>query len=153
MSIMGSLNIIQLKRPARMTPAEQRRAKLVTKLTEQREMAQAAVEGRSYSATKRVWARDENGNRVRVQREKRVTQWWFPDGTTADALTMVVKYGAKPIELAKGKRALSVANLAALPEVIKVVTQAVLAGELDDAIEAVANPPKLKLPGKQSSKA
>jgi hypothetical protein len=148
MSIMGSLNIIQLKRPARMTPAEQRRAKLVAKLVEQQAMAQAAVEGRSYSATKRAWARDENGNRVRVQREKRVTQWWFPDGTTPDALTMVVKYGAKPIELAKGKRALSVPNLAALPEVIKVVTQAVIGGELDAAIEAVANPPKLKLPAK-----
>ena len=30
--------------------------------------------------------KDENGNRVRVQREKRLTPWWFKDGTTPDSI-------------------------------------------------------------------
>lgn len=145
MSIMGKLTVVQLKRPAKMTPTEQRRGKLIAKLGEQLELARAAVDGRVHSVTKAAWAKDADGNRVRVQREKRLTQWWWMDG---DAINMVVRYGAKPVELAKGKRALSVANLAALPDVIITVIEAVKAGELDAAIEAVAGAPKLKLPGK-----
>lgn len=145
MSYMSKLTITQLKRPAKASPAEQRRGKLIAKLGEQLELARAAVEGRSYTVTKQAWGKDAEGNRVRIQREKRVAQWWWTDG---DAVSMVVRYGAKPVELAKGKRALSVANLAALPDVIITVIEAVKAGELDAAIEAVAGAPKLKLPGK-----
>jgi hypothetical protein len=57
---------------------------------------------------------------------------------------MVVRYGAKILELAKGKRALSVPSLDALPGVIATVISAVAAGELDGAIDAVVSPPKGK---------
>jgi hypothetical protein len=50
---------------------------------------------------------------------------------------MVVRYGARPLELSKGKRALTVADTAALPEVINTVIAAVKAGELDAPIAAV----------------
>jgi len=56
----------------------------------------------------------------------------------------VVRYGAKILELAKGKRALSVANVAALPDVIATIMAAVMAGELDGAIDTVVSPPKGK---------
>jgi hypothetical protein len=47
-------------------------------------------------------------------------------------------------ELAKGKRALSVGDLPAVPEAIKLVIAAVQAGELDGAIEAVVTVGKSK---------
>lgn len=145
MSYMSKLTITQLKRPAKASPAEQRRAKLIAKLGEQLELARAAVEGRSYTVTKQAWGKDAEGNRVRVQREKRVAQWWWKDG---DLINMVVRYGAKPVELAKGKKALSVPNLTVLPDVIGTVIEAVKAGELDAAIEAVAGAPKVTRPSK-----
>lgn len=148
MSIMSKLTITQLKRPAKLLPQEIRRNKLVAALEVQLELARAAVDGRTHTVTKNAWGKDAEGNRVRMQREKRLQQWWFKDGTTPDGITMCVRYGAKPIELGRGgKRALSVANLAALPEVISTVIDAVKACELDAAIEAVAGAPKLKLPG------
>jgi len=47
--------------------------------------------------------------------------------------------------MAKGKRALSVANVAALPDVIATIMAAVMAGELDGAIDTAVSPPKGKL--------
>jgi hypothetical protein len=49
-----------------------------------------------------------------------------------------VRYGAKVIELAKGKSAIEVASPDALIEALEAVNAAVLAGELDAQIEAVS---------------
>jgi hypothetical protein len=49
-----------------------------------------------------------------------------------------VRYGAKVIELAKGKSAIEVASPDALIEALEAVNTAVLAGELDTQIEAVS---------------
>ena len=59
---------------------------------------------------------------------------------------MVVRYGAKVLELSKGKKAISVTTLKDVPTVIGTVLAAVKAGELDAAIEAVVGTrtPKLK---------
>ena len=134
MGHLNALNITVLKARVSMTPQEQRRIKLVSKLEEQLAMASAAAEGRTYAVTKQVWVKDAEGNRVRIAREKRLKPWWWRDG---DAVTMVVRYGAKPIELAKGKRAFSVQDIAALPKAIVMVITAVQDGELDSAISAV----------------
>lgn len=154
MTFMSKLTVTTLKRPAKMSPEEIRRNKLIAALELQLELARAAVEGRTHTVTKTGWGKDAEGNRVRIQREKRLSQAWFKDGVTPDSISMVVRYGAKPVELGKGgKRALSVPNLAALPDVIATVIEAVRAGELDAGIEAVAGAPKLKLPNKQPGKA
>ena len=141
MTHMSKLTITQLKQPERLSPAEQRRVKLVSKLEEQLAMARAEIAGETYTVTKQVWDRDAEGHKVRVARDKKLSAWWFKDGA---GLAMVVRYGAKILELAKGKRALSVANIVALPEVITTLIAAVEAGELDGAIDAVVSPPKGK---------
>ncbi len=58
---------------------------------------------------------------------------------------MVVRYGARPLELSKGKRAISIAQVAMLPGALNTLIAAVKAGELDAAIEAVIDARKLKL--------
>lgn len=140
-SYMSKLNITQLKRPTKQSPAEERRSKLVAKLEEQLALAQAQAEGKSYVVTKSTWTRDDQGTKTRVQRERAVRQWWWSEGT---ALAMVVRYGARPLELSKGKRALSIANAEALPEVINTIIAAVNAGELDAPIAAVIAASKSK---------
>lgn len=141
MTHMSKLTITLLKSPERLSPVAQRRLKLVSKLEEQLAMARAEIAGKTHSITKQVWGRDTEGNKVRVTREKKLTAWWFKDGA---GLAMVVRYGTKILELAKGKRALSVPDLAALPGVIETVISAVTAGELDGAIDALVSPPKGK---------
>ena len=145
MGHLNALTITTLKARVPMTPQEQRRTKLIVKLEEQLAMANAAAEGRSYVVTKQAWAKDADGKRVRVEREKRLKPWWWRDG---DAVTVVVRYGAKPLELAKGKRAVSVSDLASLPKAIATVIAAVQAGELDAAIDAVVGASKVKPAGK-----
>lgn len=143
MGHMNTLALTSLKVRVSMTPQEQRRSKLITKLEEQLALAEAEAAGRKHVVLKRAWTHDSDGNKVRVEREKRIKEWWWKDG---DALTMVVRYGAKPVDLAKGgKKAITVPNIAAIPATIRTVIEAVNAGELDGAIETVLGATKPKL--------
>lgn len=141
MSTISKLNLVPLKARVAMTPQEARRQKLITKLEEQLALSEAEAAGRKHVVMKQAWTRDNDGNKTRVEREKRIKAWWWKDG---DALTMVVRYGAKPLELAKGKRALRVENISAVPTTIRTVMEAVNAGELDAAIDAVLGASKAK---------
>lgn len=137
MTFLSKLTITQLKRPTKSTPQEQRRNKLITKLEEQLALAEAQKAGKRYVVMKSAWTRDDNGNKQKVQREKIVRPWFWPD---ANGLCMVVKYGSTALELAKGKRALTVPSIDAVPDAITTVIAAVKAGELDTSIEnSVAN--------------
>jgi hypothetical protein len=142
---MGHLNTLALtalKARAPKTISEQRRAKLCHQLEEQLAMASAAADGRPYTAMKTVWRKEPDGSRVRVERPKRVKAWWWQDGA---AISMVVRYGARPLELAKGgKRAISVPDMAALLKAITTVIAAAQDGELDDAITTVVSGSKAK---------
>lgn len=133
MSNMSKLTLVALKRRAPRTPQEVRREKLIAKLEEQLALAQAQSEGRRFIVTKPAWSRDENGNKIRVQREKVVRPWWWPEG---EGVSLVVKYGARSLEFSKGKRAISVPHVPMLPGAINTVIAAVKAGELDAAIDA-----------------
>jgi hypothetical protein len=133
-SYLSKLNVTQLKKPQSLTPAEHRRMKLVVKLEEQLALAQAQAEGKRYLVTKPSWSRDEAGNKVRVQRERMVKAWWWQDG---EGLCLVVRYGARIMELSKGKRAITVNTPAMLPGALNTLIAATKAGELDTAIEQV----------------
>jgi hypothetical protein len=63
--------------------------------------------------------------------------WWWK--TANGKLNLSVRYGAKVIELAKGKNAVEVADLKQVVETLELINQAVMAGELDAAIEAVSS--------------
>lgn len=143
MSHIAKLNVMPLKQRQPLTPAEQRRAKLVRALTEQRALAEARAAGTEHGVTVKRWVSDGTGSKVRVERAKQLKPWWWQDG---DVLCLVVRYGAKVVELSKGKRAVRVENEQQVPEVLGTVIDAVRAGELDAAIDAVAGAPKLKKP-------
>jgi len=79
----------------------------------------------------------ETGARKQVQTTKTVKQWWF----TSDSgkLVMNVRYGARLIELAKGKSSIEIASEDQLVPTLELIKQAVEAGELDAQIEVAAN--------------
>ena len=140
-NFLNKLTIVQMKRPMAQSAQEKRRSNLVIKLVEQAELAKAQAEGKKFVVMKNATTRDEAGNRTKIQREKNVRAWFWPEGT---GMAMCIKYGARAIEIQKGKKALSVPNLQAIPATISTVIEAVKAGELDAAIEQTVAASKSK---------
>lgn len=141
MSHLAKLTITQVKRQSALSPQEARRTKLVTKLEEQLKLAEALAKGERYLVIKPSWSRDADGNRVRVQRERQVRPWWWQEG---QGVAMLVRYGARSLELHKGKRAISIQTPAMLPGAIHTLIAAVKAGELDAAMDAAITETKRK---------
>lgn len=134
MSMLKTLKLVAAK-PAPSDAKTRNREKLIRYLTDQKALVGAQLGGPAYSPTRMVTRKDEAGNRTRIEAPRHVRRGWFTDANGNLAFT--VRYGAKPLELAKGMTAISVEKLEALPAVIDTLTQAVEAGELD-AVAATA---------------
>jgi hypothetical protein len=116
------------------SPVVQRRSKLTGKIEDQIAYAKALTSGGTYAAKRVKFVQDaESGERKQVETATRVKQWWW---TAANGKVMLaLRYGSKPIELAKGKNAIEVGNMADLVPVLEAVKEAAHAGELDAQIE------------------
>lgn len=118
-----------------LTKVEQRRAKLIIKLEEQLALAEAFIAGDRYQPLRKVWATAANGERVRIERPKRVRPWYWVNAT---GCFFSVYYGSKLLKLEGDMTAISLGDRSELPDAIKSVMEAVTAGEFDLAIEEVA---------------
>ena len=137
MATLATLKLSAAVKPAHMPVIQVRRNKLIKRLWEQMELAKAQQAGTHFAPIKfRSIADPATGMRKQVEVTKRVKQWWF----TADngKLAMNVRYGARMIELAKGKSAIEMANAADLVPTLELIKRAVEAGELDAQIDAAA---------------
>jgi len=133
MATLASLKLVAAKKPAQQNPVTQRRTKLANKVQEQILLATATKDGNSYAPTRTKTIKNAEGERVQVTQEKRIKPWWFT--TDAGKVCIEIRYGAKVIELSKGKSAIEITSPAALIEALEAVKTAVLAGELDAQIE------------------
>ncbi len=137
MSALTALKLTNAKRPQAMPAVAIRRNKLVKKLYEQIQLAEAQQAGETFTAKRLKNVRDsETGLTKAVEVTKRVRAWWW----TADngKLCLNVKYGSNTLELGKGKFAIELGSLADLVPVLSTLKDATEAGELDSQIEAVA---------------
>jgi hypothetical protein len=138
MTTMSTLKLTAAQKPTQMSPIQQRRNKLAKRLWEQMELAKAQQAGTQFVATKfRTITDNETGLRKQVETNKRVKAWWFV--AENGKLSLSVRYGTKVLELALGKHAVEVGAEKDLVGVLDVIKTAVLAGELDTAIENAAN--------------
>ena len=138
MTTFTALKFTAAQKASTLSAVQARRNKLAQRLVEQAALAKAVQAGTQFTATRLRTVRDEQtGERTAVEVNKKVKAWWF----TADngKLALSVRYGARQLELAKGKYAIEVANEGELLKTLDVVREAVLAGQLDAAIEAVSN--------------
>lgn len=118
-------------------PLARAREKLLGQLTEQKEMVTATLEGRVYQPPKTLGMRkDAQGQRVRMEVNRRVRRGWFQDeaGTTH----FILRVGGKPMPLQPGKAAIGIGTLDKLPAIIDALINAVRAGELDAQIKEAA---------------
>jgi hypothetical protein len=136
MSALTTLKLSTAKKSQAMTPTVHRRLKLSKKLWEQIELAKATSTGGTYTVRRFKTIRDDEGNSRSVELPKKVRQWWW---IAADGkLAMNIRYGAKVIELAKGKSAIEMATMDDLVPTLELIKRAVEAGELDGQIEAAS---------------
>ena len=137
MSALANLKLVAAKRPVQLSPVVQRRNKVAKRIYEQIELAKAKQDGKVYSPTRlRTIKDEETGLNKTVQVPKRLKEWWFT--TDSGKLCVSLRYGAKVIEVAKGKTAVELASEKELVATLEILKQAVDAGELDTQIEAVA---------------
>jgi predicted nicotinamide N-methyase len=134
---LAALKFTTAKKPAQLSPIQSRRSKFIAKLEQQILLANALAEGRTYAPTKTKVVVDEaSGEKRSVETAKRMKQWWF--ATDNGKLALTVRYGAKVLELVKGKNAIEVASASDLVKTLTLVKTAAGAGELDDVIAAAS---------------
>ena len=109
-------------------PAALRRHKLSEKIEQQLKL----VADPNYRPIKTIWNIGEDGTERLFDKPMRIKRWWVEkvDGT----VLLTVRYGSRPLELAKGKNAIELASMEALELTLRNLKLAVLSGELDQVL-------------------
>jgi uncharacterized protein DUF6641 len=143
MPILKSLTFTNL--PVRShDPVANRRAKLVSRLEEQRQL----VQNPSYVRVVQRWT-GKGDERRPVEKKQSVRPWWRAD--SAGSLVLCVYYGTKPIEFEKGKAAIAVPSRDKLPALIDALIAAAKSGELDELIARVGKPGGAPKPSRRTA--
>ncbi|MEY4482268.1 MAG: hypothetical protein RIQ84_1430 [Pseudomonadota bacterium] len=134
MSVLASLKLTQSKRPNQLSPVVVRRTKLMKQIWQQIQLAKAIQVGETYQPVRYRTIRDaETGLSRSIEQAKQVKQWWWT--IDSNKICLAIRYGAKQIDIAKGKNAVEVANLEQVVVALEKIKQAVDLGELDEQIE------------------
>ena len=137
MATLATLKLSTAIKSTHMPAVQVRRNKLAKRLWEQAELAKAQQAGTQFTTTKfRTVVENDTGLRKQVEVNKRIKQWWFT--TDTGKLALSVRYGARLLELAKGKFAVELSSEKELVPTLEIIKAAVLAGELDAAMEIVS---------------
>jgi hypothetical protein len=143
-TLLSTLKLVSATRSTHISPAIQRRQKLIAKIDEQICLATAAMDGTEFKPTKfKNIVNAETGETEYKQVAKKVRAWYWKND--AGKWNLVVRYGARIIELAKGKNSIELENEAAILPTLDLIRKAAEAGELDEAIKAVSKIVELKL--------
>ena len=129
MTVLTKLNLVAYERESARDPKIQRRKKLIAKIEEQIQLATDP----SFQPMKTKWIKDEYGSDQKVTVPKRVKRWWNEnlDGT----VVLTIRYGSKPLELAKRKAGIAVENDEAVVPALEQVKMGVANGDLDALLE------------------
>jgi hypothetical protein len=134
MSHLIKLTVKSVIRTNKQDPVQQRRQKLVAGIEEQLKVAEAAVKGENYEVLKKTWAKNQQGEKVLVERMRKVRKWFFEqDG----GWYVQCKYGSKVLALGKDGNAVFVKALEDVEAALQALYAAAVGGELDEAIENV----------------
>jgi hypothetical protein len=136
MSTLSALKLTAAKRSNGVSPQVHRRLKLTKKIDDQIALAKALATGGTYTTSRFRTVKDDEGGSRSVEIQKKVRPWWFP--TESGKIALSIRYGARVVEISKGKTAIEVASGDDLINALSVVRKAVDAGELDTQIETTS---------------
>lgn len=112
------------------------RRKMVTALDDQIAGAKAELAGQPFVKQRERWMPTENGGKERRAVQSALRKFWFRDAQ--NRVLVELKFGNKPLVI-KGKPSIMVGEMANLPEVLTLLRDAVLAGELDSELAAASD--------------
>ena len=136
-SSLAALKLTTARKPRALPDVVKRRNKLLSKLKEQRELALAQSEGRTYVPRRLRTIRDADGNTTVREMPVRIKAWWWTGEKNETLLS--VFYGSKTLELGKGKTAVEIANPRELVNALDVLIIATQNAELDAQIDTASN--------------
>lgn len=119
-----SLNLVEAKRPVKDTPVNNRRSRLLRQIDTQ--IALTEQPASQSMPDRRCW-------------------WWID---TDGKYLLAVKYGRKPIELAKGKFAIKCSSVPDVKVALTKVRESVATGEFDSVLAAMASEIRSKFKNK-----
>ena len=134
---LSALKLTTARKPRALPDVVKRRNKLLSKLKEQRELALAQSEGRTYVPRRLRTMRDADGNSTVREMPVRIKPWWWTGEKNETLLS--VFYGSKTLELGKGKTAVEIANPRELVNALDVLIIATQNAELDAQIDTASN--------------
>ena len=141
MTVIAKLKLVSSKKERIDSPIVARRNKLAGKIDEQLLFATAQRDGQIYAPKRLKNVIDKaTGERKTVEATKRIKEWYWTN--SAGKIHLSVRYGSKTLELAKGKNAIELNSGDELLATLVTLKDAVIAGELDDAIAQASD--KLK---------
>ena len=141
--LLSSLTIVQAKRQSLADPIVFRRMKLIRKLDEQINLANAVLIGTTYVVKRLKNIKNEQSGEIRSFEVVRNVRPMFFKATN-NKLCVQVRYGSKVVELAKGKNAIQVDDEKTLVKVLETVRSAVFDGELDEQIAIASDAVKTR---------
>jgi hypothetical protein len=141
MTVFSKLKLVASKKERNVSPIVARRNKLVNKIDEQLLFATAQRDGEIYAQKRLKNVTNKlTGERKTVETSKRIKEWYWTN--SSGKIHLSVRYGSKTLELAKGKNAIELNSCDELLATLTTIKEAVIAGELDDAISQASE--KLK---------
>jgi len=132
MTVLDTLNFVAFNPLQNNSTIAVRRRKLIAKIDEQIQLAA----NQDYTPTQHKWVTDKQGKQTKVEVAKRVKHWWT--ASVNGKIYLVVRYGSKPLEFAKGKNAIELESEAEVADTLRKVRTAAEQGELDALIEKQA---------------
>lgn len=137
MSTLSQLKLVTAVKPQHMPDVVKRRYKLSNKLWEQIQLAKSLFLNQPFDLKKVKTVKNaETGQSETVSVPKTVRPWWF--NAENGSICFSIKYGAKIVELAKGKPSIQVESGLDLISTLELVKEAIEVGELDSQIEQVS---------------
>lgn len=135
MSHLAKLTIKRVLRPDSSDPVQHKRHKLLSAIEQQLKVAEAAAQGKTYAVTIAHWSKNDQGERVRMERQRTIRPWFFAqDG----GHYVQCRYNSKPLPLSKEGDSVFVKQLSEVSSALQALYAAVAAGELDTALASAA---------------
>lgn len=135
MAVMTKLKLTNEQRTIEAkTTEEMLRAKMLERLAEQLELAEAELAGTTVVKTRKAYVVDDSGERVARDVERRLRKWFWCN--EKGVWFIELRYSNKAIKIDGDKTAIEVGDLKKFPGVITTLIDAVKAGELDGALAA-----------------
>lgn len=134
MTLLDKLTLSSASPREKLSPVARKRLKLLEQLDIQITAAQCEVDGSDYLHSVRRWVRVEGSNEKQlITKPVHVKRWWWP--TELGRLMVSLRQGNRVMEVAPGKVSIEVGDLEKLPETLKTLREAIVAGELDEQLK------------------